>query len=157
MSSTDPHEVTRSAVRDALVPMVLAAAFTVVAVAVLAVVAAAAAGERALAGALTGGLAVLGVLLFGVLTMALVVRWVPEASLLVAMLTYVAQIAVLFALYIRYNRDEAMQDALSAGWLAASIAAATVAWVLGQLLGAWRARHDVTGVHDLTPVSEEGS
>lgn len=157
MSSTDPgHEVTRSAVRDALVPMVLAAAFTVVAVGVLAVLAALVAGDRGLAGALTGGLAVLGVLLFGVLTMALVVRWAPEASLLVAMLTYVVQVVVLFALYVRYTRDDAMQDALSAGWLAASIAAATVAWVLGQLLGAWRARHDVTGVHDLTPVSDEG-
>ena len=158
MSSTDPgREVTRSAVRDALVPMVLAAAFTVVAVGVLAVIAAAAAGERALAGALTGGLAVLGVLLFGVLTMALVVRFAPEASLLVAMVTYIAQVAVLFALYVRYTRDDAMRDSLSAGWLAGSIAAATVAWVLGQLLGAWRARHDVTGVHDLTPVSDEGS
>lgn len=158
MSSTDAgDEVTRSAVRDALVPMVLAAAFAVVTVGLLAVVAAVAAGDRALAGALTGGLAVLGVLLFGVLTMALVVRWVPEASLLVAMLTYVAQVAVLFALYVRYTRDDAMQDALSATWLAASIAAATVAWVLGQLLGAWRARHDVTGVHDLTPVSDDGS
>lgn len=158
MSNTDAgDEVTRSAVRDALVPMVLAAAFTVVTVGLLAVAAAVAAGDRALAGALTGGLAVLGVLLFGVLTMALVVRWVPEASLLVAMLTYVAQVAVLFALYVRYTRDDAMQDALSAKWLAASIAAATVAWVAGQLLGAWRARHDVTGVHDLTPVSDDGS
>jgi hypothetical protein len=73
------------------------------------------------------------------------------------MVTYVAQVAVLFALYLRYTRDDAMQDALSAGWLAASIAAATVAWVLGQLLGAWRARHDVAGVHDLTPVSDERS
>lgn len=156
MSSTeDRAEVTRSAVRDALVPMVLAAAFTVVAVGVLAVVAAAAAGDRALAGVLTGGLAVLGVLLFGVLSLALVVRWIPEASLLVAMVTYVAQVAVLFALYLRYTRDDAMQDALSAEWLAASIAAATVAWVLGQLLGAWRARHDAAGVHDLTPVSDE--
>ncbi|GGO85800.1 hypothetical protein GCM10011584_06600 [Nocardioides phosphati] len=154
---TSNPESTRSAVRDALVPMVLGAAFTVVAVGVLAVLAAVVAGDRGLAGALTGGLAVLGVLLFGVLTMALVVRWVPEASLLVAMLTYVAQVAVLFALYIRYTRDEAMQDALSAGWLALSIAAATVAWVAGQLLGAWRARHDVTGVHDLTPVSDDGS
>lgn len=158
MSSTDPtREVTRSAVRDALVPMVLGAAFTVVAVGVLAVIAAAAAGERALAGALTGGLAVLGVLLFGVLTMALVVRFAPEASLLVAMVTYIAQIAVLFALFVRYQKDEAMQAAMAPGWLAGSIAAATVAWVLGQLLGAWRARHDVTGVHDLTPVSDERS
>jgi lysylphosphatidylglycerol synthetase-like protein (DUF2156 family) len=154
---TSNPESTRSAVRDALVPMVLAAAFTVVAVGLLAVVAAVVGGDRALAGALTGGLAVLGVLLFGVLTMALVVRWAPEASLLVAMVTYLAQVAVLFALYVRYTRDDAMQDALSAGWLAASIAAATVAWVAGQLLGAWRARHDTTGVHDLTPVSDEGS
>lgn len=157
MSSADARrESTRSAVRDALVPMVLAAALTVVAVGVLAVIAVAVDGDRGLAGALTGGLAVLGVLLFGVLTMALVVRWAPEASLLVAMLTYVAQVAVLFALYVRYQKDDAMQDALSAPWLAASIAAATVAWVAGQLVGAWRGRHDVTGVHDLTPVSDDG-
>jgi hypothetical protein len=73
------------------------------------------------------------------------------------MLTYVAQIAVLFALYLRYQQDESLQKGVSAGWLAASIAAATVAWIAGQLLGAWRARHDVTGVHDLTPVSDDGS
>ncbi|MDO7867322.1 hypothetical protein [Nocardioides jiangxiensis] len=145
----------RSAVRDALVPMVIAAAFTVVAVAVVALAAAVLSDDRALAGALTGGLAVLGVLLFGVLTMALVVRFVPEASLLVAMVVYLAQVAVLFALFVRYQKDDAMQDALSAEWLALSIAAATVAWVLGQVLGAWRARHDVTGVHGLTPVSDE--
>lgn len=145
----------RQAVSTALVPMVLAAAFAVVAVGLLAVVAAAAAGERALAGAVTGGLAVVGVLLLGVVTLALVVRVIPESALLVAMLMYVAQVAVLFALYIRYTDDTAMQEAVSAEWLAGGIAVATVAWVAGQLVGAWRARHDTAGVHDLTPVSDE--
>lgn len=140
----------RQAVSTALVPMVLAAAFAVVAVGVLAVIAALASGERALAGALTGGLAVVGVLLLGVATLALVVRVIPESALLVAMLMYVAQVAVLFALYIRYTDDEAMQDAVSAEWLAVGIAVATVAWVAGQVVGAWRSRHDASGVHDLT-------
>lgn len=145
----------RQAVSTALVPMVLAAAFAVVAVGLLALVAVVAAGERALAGALTGGLAVVGVLLLGVVTLALVVRVIPESALLVAMLMYVAQVAVLFALYVRYTDDEAMQAAVSAEWLAVGIAVATVGWVAGHLAGAWRARHDTAGVHDLTPVSDE--
>jgi carbon starvation protein CstA len=135
--------------------MVLAAAFAVVAVGLVAVIALAAAGDRALAGALTGGLAVVAVLLVGVLTLALVVRVIPESALLVAMVMYVAQVAVLFALYVRYTDDERMQEAVSAEWIAVGIAAATVAWVAGQLVGAWRARHDTTGVHDLTPVSDD--
>ncbi len=159
---TDPgREATQRAVSQALVPMVLASAFAVVAVGVLAALAAATAGEKALAGALTGGLAVLGVLVFAIVTLALVVRVIPESALLVAMTMYVAQVAVLFALYVRYQKDAAMQDALSAPWIAGGIAAATAAWVAGQLLGAWRARHDTTGVdrdvHSLTPASDDGS
>lgn len=161
MSSTDPTDgaelETRQAVSQALVPMIFASAFAVVAVGVLAVIATTTTGDRALAGALVGGLAVLAVLLLGVATLALVVRVIPEASLLVAMVMYVAQVAVLFALYVRYQQDAAMRHDLSAPWLAGGIAAATIAWVAGQVLGAWRARHDTTGVHDLTQVSEDGS
>lgn len=134
------NDDTRSALADGLVPMVLAAAAAVVAVGVLAVVAALAAGERALAGVLVGGLAVLAVLLFGVLTMALVVKVAPGMALLVAMTTYLLQIMVLLALYVRHERSPQMQEALSSGWLAGGIAAATAAWVLGHLAGAFRAR-----------------
>lgn len=146
---------TQRAVAQALVPMVLGAALAIAAVGLLAVVAALAAGERALVGALVGGLAVVGVLLFGVLTLALVVRVIPESSLLVAMLIYVAQVTVLFALYVRYEKDAVFRDAASAPWIAGGIAAGTIAWVLGQVLGGWRARHETTGVHSLTPVSDE--
>lgn len=138
--ATTPGSDVRRDIRDYLVPMLVAAAFTVAAVCILAIVAATQ-GERALAGALVGGLAVLGVLLFGVTTMAAVVKVAPGMAMLVAMSTYLVQVMVLLALWSRHQRDEQMQDALSAEWLAGGIITATVAWLTGHVLVAYRHRH----------------
>lgn len=140
MSTTQPTSDVRRDIRDYLVPMLVAAAFTVVAVGFLAVVAATQ-GEEALAGALVGGLAVLGVLLFGVTTMAAVVKVAPGMAMLVAMSTYLLQVMVLLALWSRHQRDEEMQAGLSAEWLAGGIVTATVAWLAGHVLVAYRHRH----------------
>lgn len=119
--------------------MLFAAVLTAVALGILVLVAALAADQTAIAGALVGGGAVLGVSLFGVIALSLI-GFAPGTALLLAMTTYVLQVMVLALLFVSYQKYPELRRELDAGWLAGGIVTAVVGWVAGYLVAAFRDR-----------------
>lgn len=110
---------------------VLAAAIVTTAVAALA------AGQREALSALAGAGVVLALFLVGTAMVGLVTRAMPGASLLVALLTYVLQLAVLALIAARVPETAVGED-IARGWLVAGLIAATFAWMAGLLLATVR-------------------
>ncbi len=97
-------------------------------------------GRAAAAGAAVGAGLVLTVLAAGSFIVHVVARSMPSASLLVALLTYGLQLAVLTAVLVSFNRSGALGEDLHAGWLATGLIAVTLTWVVGQIVAGARAR-----------------
>lgn len=112
--------------------LALMLATTVVAAGLGAAVAGAAAAE----GALVGGALALGVLGAGAVALAVVAAVAPAVSLLLALLTYTLQVLALGLAFAML----AGSQSLDSRWLAGSLAACTVAWLVALLLGAARSR-----------------
>lgn len=108
--------------------------------AVLAVVGGLAAGSAAAAGALVGTLLAVAVFALGSLAVNLVAGVLPEASLLVALLTYTLQIALMWLVLVALSRSELLGEALAQAWLAAGVIAVTLVWLGAQLVLHTRAR-----------------
>lgn len=99
-----------------------------------------ASGSDALLGAAVGALTVLLVLTFGCTTLALVARILPSATLLVALVTYLAQAAVLLLVFVRISEIDVFADGPGRRWLALGLVAATLAWMTAQLVLTLRSR-----------------
>jgi ATP synthase protein I len=149
--TTETPPTTRTHVRGAsggpvlrVLPKVVlgtAATTTLVALAALVVTG----PEAALAAALAG-LLVVGVFSFGVLTLAWVVRLLPAASLVVALVTYAAQLALVLVVVMALAEAETFAAPSVRGWLAAALVVGTTTWVVAHL---WLASRQRIPVYDL--------
>ncbi|HYF74243.1 MAG TPA: hypothetical protein VD864_15545 [Nocardioides sp.] len=125
-----------------------AAAGSLVAGLVLAVVGALVGGSSALTGALVGTALVVLVFAGGSLVVNEVARVLPAASLLVALLTYTLQVLAMALAFAALSRSGALDESLDRGWLAGAVIAGTAGWITLQVVLATRVR---IAVYDLTP------
>lgn len=104
---------------------------------VLVVVGALVAGSSAAYGALVGTLVTLGVLCLGSFVVNAVAGRMPAASLLVALLTYLLQIAVLALVFVALS-EASIAGRLSREWIAGAVILNTMTWMFAQV---WLATH----------------
>lgn len=115
---------------------------------VVSVVALAAAGGAGLRAALIGTLVVVVVLFSGALVVTVVADLMPNASLLVALMTYTLQMVVLAVVLIPLSRSDWAIAQLDAPWLAVAVIAGALVWTVAQVLLATRARIPVYDLPD---------
>lgn len=133
--------------RDPGVTVLLVAALAAVPVgALVAGIAALADGRDGALGAAVGAGMVLTVLVSGSFVVHVVSRVMPSASLLVALLTYALQIAVLGAVMLSFDRSGDLGETLHPEWLAAGLVVVTVTWVVAQI---WAGSHSRVLLYDL--------
>ncbi|MET3960739.1 hypothetical protein ABIE44_000673 [Marmoricola sp. OAE513] len=120
--------------------VLLTAALSVVAsTAVLALVGALAQGRTESTSALLGGGIVLVFFGFGAVVVGTVADLMPQAALVMALLTYTFQVALVGLIFAGLTKADAFAEHLAAGWLAAGVIAGTFAWMAGQLTATLRA------------------
>ncbi len=141
--------------RNGLSPLLGALASGAVMVVVLVVVAALASGRPGVVGAASGGVLALAVFTLGVAVVGFVARFLPSASLLVALMTYVLQLLVLALVVAAIDGADLGAETLSRGWFAAAVIAVTLAWVVGQVVAATRQRIPVYDTSSSSPVAAE--
>jgi hypothetical protein len=108
---------------------------------VLTLAGAVAGGPAAAYGALVGTLLVVGILAFGAFAVNLVAGVMPEASFVVALVTYAAQMVTgLVALVLLTDSGALTDGTLARGWLGAAVVLATLAWCAGQIVALKRVR-----------------
>lgn len=124
--------------RSSLVPgvrvVVRAAALTGLASAVLVALAAVVHGGEAAAAAAVGAGLVLLVVSFGTLSLHVVASAMPAMSLLVALVTYATQLAIVLMVFLAITRGDVFSSDQARGWLAASMVLATVVWTAAHLV-----------------------
>lgn len=98
------------------------------------------AGSAAAYGALVGTLLAVGVFALGAFTVNVVAAMVPSASLLVAMLTYTLQVVLMALVLVALSRSGALDGGLARDWLAGAVIAATLLWLVCQIVLVTRAR-----------------
>jgi ATP synthase protein I len=153
-TAADMSTETKQDQRDPGLAVLLSAALGAMGAGLVVVVLAAALGGRSEAlGAAVGAGVVLTVLLTGSFAVHVVAHLMPSASLLVGLMTYGLQIAVLTAVLVSFDRSGALGDTLDGGWLFAGLLAVTVAWVCGQVWLGTRAR---IPLYDLPAPSASG-
>ena len=123
-------------------PSVLArAALVSLALGAAAVVAGALAqGSSAAYGAAVGTLVVVGVFGFGSFVVDTVATLMPTAALLVALLTYTLQVVAMGLVFVALSRSGLLDAALDREWLAGTVIAGTLVWVVSQIVVTMRAR-----------------
>jgi ATP synthase protein I len=99
----------------------------------LVVVAALAGGRPQMVGAGAGTVLVCVFFGFGVLNTAVAAAYAPQASLLVALLTYVVQVVGLALVLLWVTRSDLVPGTLDDRWLAGSVITGTLVWT-GVLL-----------------------
>lgn len=92
------------------------------------------AGAAAGLGALVGTSLVVVVCAGGALLVNAVAGAVPSASLLVALLTYTLQVMMLLVAFVALEQSGLLEDALDRMWVGAAAIAATVAWLVAQVV-----------------------
>lgn len=123
-----------------------AATGSVLVVGLLGAVAAFARGSDAALGALLGGGLALLVFALGTAVVHVVSGVMPAASLLVALLTYTLQVALMLLVVVGLARSGLAGEELSREWFAGGVIAVTLAWLATQL---WRATHLRLPAYDL--------
>lgn len=98
------------------------------------------AGSAAAYGALVGTLLAVGVFALGSFTVNVVAAMMPSASLLVAMLTYTLQVVLMALVLVALSRSGALDGSLHPEWLAGAVIAATLLWLVCQIVLVTRAR-----------------
>ena len=96
-------------------------------------------GEAAL-GAAVGAAIVIAVFGLGCGSLALVARALPSATLLVALVTYVAQVVAMLVVFVKLADLAVFADGPGRAWLAIGLITATMSWLTAQLLLTMRAR-----------------
>jgi ATP synthase protein I len=71
---------------------------------------------------------------FGTLSLHVVASAMPTASLLVALVTYATQLAIVLLVFLAITRGGAFSSDVARGWLAASMVAATLVWTTAHLV-----------------------
>ena len=135
--TTESKQVTRSRSGSTL----LGAAISASSIGLVVVfVGAVAEGDSAAYGALVGTLLCVLVFGFGAAAVDIVAGLMPAAALLIALLTYTMQVAVMALAFLALTRSGALDDTLDRGWLAGAVIAATLSWLVAQIWLATRAR-----------------
>lgn len=121
---------------------------------VLTLVAALTGGSAAAWGALIGTALVVLVFGFGAFTVNLVATVMPAAALLVALLTYALQVAVMALVFVGLSRSGLLEGTVDRTWLGGTVIAGTAAWLVVQVLLATTRRIPVYELADspLAPV-----
>ncbi len=128
--------------------LVRSSAAALVTGAVVSVVALGFSGVAGLGAALIGTLVVVVVLFSGALIVTVVADLMPNASLLVALMTYTLQMVVLAVVLIPLSRSAWATAHLEAPWLAAAVIAGALVWTVAQVLLATRVRIPVYDLPD---------
>lgn len=97
-------------------------------------------GRAAASGALAGALLVVLVFGLGAFAVNAVAGVMPEASLVVALLTYVLQVVLMGLVFWALSASGALGTTLDERWLAGTVVAGTVVWLAVQILATSRAR-----------------
>jgi len=121
-----------------VVTLLGAASFSLCVGLVLVAVVAIAGGPASAAGA--GVVLGLAVLAFGAFAVDAVAGIMPAASLLVALMTYVLQLALMTLVLVAASRSDALAGEGRGSWLVAGVIASVLAWTLAQLVLATRRR-----------------
>lgn len=129
-------------------PLLGAAAAAVLAGTVVVVVAAFASGADAVSGAVLGALLATGVFAFGAFVVNAVAGVMPSAALLVALLTYTLQVVLMGLVFWAVSASPEAGSSLDQQWLGAAMIAATLGWLIGQVVLTARQR---IPVYDLPP------
>ena len=132
----------QAGVRAGLADGLLSAALAVVVGAVVAGAGAglglAAAGPPQALGAVLGAGLMTAFYLLGTVTVALVTAYAPRASLLVALLTYVLQVAALALVLAEVQASEEAGTAVDVAWVGGAVVVATVLWLVLLVVRALR-------------------
>jgi ATP synthase protein I len=136
--------------------VLLGAALAAVGVGILVVALGAALGGRsgALGAAIGAGL-VITVLALGSFVVHVVAAAMPSASLLVALLTYALQIAVMAAVFVSLDRSGDLGPVVDREWLAGGVIAGTLVWVAAQTWLSTKARIPLYDLPQPAPSSRE--
>jgi ATP synthase protein I len=97
-------------------------------------------GPPGIAGAAIGGGMVLVFFGFGAVAVNAVASVAPNASLLVALLTYTLEVLALGVVFTVLTRSGALDDEVHAGWLAGTLIAGTAVWLVAQVVAVTRSR-----------------
>jgi ATP synthase protein I len=87
-------------------------------------------GQPQLLAVLLGAGLVCGFFVFGALSTNLAAAYLPQASLVVALLTYVLQVVGLWVVMLALTRSGLTDSAVDAGWLAGTVIVGTLLWVV---------------------------
>ena len=98
------------------------------------------AGAPAAYGAAVGILIVVGVFGFGSFVVNTVAALMPTAALLVAMLTYTLQVVAMGLVFVALSRSGLLDAELDREWLAGTVIAGTLVWVVSQIVVTMRVR-----------------
>lgn len=120
--------------------VVRAAGLTLAAGLVLVLVAALAGGAEAAGAAAVGAGLVVLVVSFGTLSLHVVASAMPAASLVVALVTYATQLAIVMVVFLAITRGDLFPSDQARGWLAGSMVLATLVWTASHLVLAARQR-----------------
>lgn len=110
-------------------------------VSALATLVAALVGEPgAVAGAAVGGFSLTVVMAFGTFVVHVAANAVPSLSLLVAIMTYALQIALMVAFFLLLARSGELERSIDGPWLVAGVVVASLTWSAVQIWLSSRAR-----------------
>lgn len=102
--------------------------------AVLVLVALVSADAAAVRSVALGGALVIAFFAFGALNVGIAARIVPSTALLVALLTYTIQVALVLMVFVTLRRSDAFVSTLTEGWLAAGLILGTLTWMTAQIV-----------------------
>lgn len=108
--------------------------------ALVTLVAALVGGSDALAGAAVGGFSLAVVMAFGTYVVHVASDAVPSLSLMVAIMTYALQIAMMIAFFLVLDRSGALGEQVHGTWLVVGVVASSLTWSTAQIWFSTRAR-----------------
>jgi ATP synthase protein I len=111
-------------------------------------------GSSAAAGAAIGAVMVCLFFGFGAVVLQVVARIAPEASLLIALLTYLLKVVAIGLVFVGLTRSGALDGSVDANWLGGAIVACTLVWVSAQVTVNMRTRQLI---YDLPQDGEEAN
>ena len=93
-------------------------------------------GSAAAWGVVAGTALLVGFYVFGLVTVQVVAALAPALSLLVALLTYTVQVAVLALVFLALQRSGALEESVDRRWLGVTVILGTLAWTVLLVRGA---------------------
>lgn len=111
------------------------------------------AGSPAALGAAIGAGMVVVFFGFGALTVNAVASVSPNASLLVALLTYTLEVVAVGVVFVALRSSGVLGSTVDARWVAGTLIVTTLVWLVAQIIAATRSRQPL---YDLPERSDDG-